>query len=94
MLKNEYLDTKVGVDTERALQSSLILFDFHTPQGFNFHRSIPPPFRDAIELLNSTEHTGPYDSLGECVHPPRKPAIRSYQSIFSVLSNLRVTELV
>ena len=53
MLQNAYLDAKIGVDTEekRALQRSLILFNFHTTQRFNFRISIPPPLQSILAEL-------------------------------------------
>ena len=44
MLKNAYLDAKIGVDTAENEPSKvfLIFFDFHPPQGFNFHIRIAP----------------------------------------------------
>ena len=37
MLKNEYLDAKIGVDTEENEPSKVfILFDFHTPRDLIF----------------------------------------------------------
>ena len=44
MLKNEYLDAKIGVDTDKNEPSKVLLslFDFHTHQGFNLHIRIPP----------------------------------------------------
>ena len=39
MLKNAYLDAKIGVDTAENEPSKvlLIFFNFHPPQGFIFH---------------------------------------------------------
>ena len=53
MLKNEALDAKIGVDTEENEPSKvlLILFDFHTPQGVNFHIRTPPILRKREALF-------------------------------------------
>ena len=43
---------------ERALQSSLIFFNFHTAQGFNFHIATPPglsPYRHRQTLIRYRE---------------------------------------
>jgi hypothetical protein len=43
MLQNAYLDVKIGFDTEENEPPKVFtFFNFHPPQGFNFHRATPP----------------------------------------------------
>ena len=57
MLKNAYLDAKIGVDTEENEPSKVLFFNFNPAQGFNFHICTPsdwsPTQRHALALRTS-----------------------------------------
>ena len=55
--KNEYLDAKIGVDTEENEPSKVLYFYliFIPPQGFNFHIPIRPGFSLKDRLAHPRE---------------------------------------
>ena len=85
MLQNAYLEVKIGFDTEENEPSKVFnFFNFHPPQGFNYHRATPPSFGQRWDHMYFPDHSS--------TASPRESEISSFTSYANEVASFLLTE--